>query len=145
VTSTVGSTPLVAPVAVATQQPVAAKNKTSLDKDAFLKLLVAQMRYQDPSKPLDSSQFMAQTAQFTQVEKLEQMASDSTVALSLQQGLAASSMVGKSVTWVDADGGTHTGKVTSASFGGPAGSEPTVAVGGVDVRLSSVSKVAATP
>ena len=34
-------------------------------QDAFLKLLVAQLKYQDPSKPADSTQFMAQTAQFT--------------------------------------------------------------------------------
>ena len=44
-----------------------------MGKDTFLKLLVAQMRYQDPSNPVDSSQMMAQTATFSQVEKLEQL------------------------------------------------------------------------
>ena len=33
-----------------------------MGKDTFLRLLVAQMRYQDPSNPVDSSQMMAQTA-----------------------------------------------------------------------------------
>jgi flagellar basal-body rod modification protein FlgD len=46
-----------------------ADNKS--DKDMFLKLLVAQMKYQDPTKPTDASAFLAQTAQFTLVEKLE--------------------------------------------------------------------------
>lgn len=86
------------------------KDKTQLDKDAFLKLLVAQLRYQDPSKPVDSSEFMAQTAQFTQVEKLEQLSSDSTATLSLQQGLAASSLVGKK-----SPGWMPTGPATTAS------------------------------
>ena len=39
-----------------------------MGKDVFMKLLVAQMRYQDPSNPVDSSQMMAQTATFSQVE-----------------------------------------------------------------------------
>jgi len=50
------------------------KSKDLGDKDTFLKLLVAQLKYQNPMEPVDSSQFMAQTAQFTMVEKLEAMA-----------------------------------------------------------------------
>src|SRR3954452_21500007 len=106
----------------------AADNKSTLDKDAFLKLLVAQLKYQDPSKPVDSSEFMAQTAQFTQVEKLEQLSSDSTATLSLQQGLPASSMVGKQISYVDADGVSHDGQVSSATFGGSMTAEPTLTV-----------------
>src|SRR4051794_9742178 len=118
-----------------------AEDKSTLDKDAFLKLLVAQLKYQDPSKPVDSSEFMAQTAQFTQVEKLEQMAKDSTASLSLQQGLAASSLVGKKVAWVDTNGASHSGVVTSATFGGSLTAEPTLSVGSTTVPLSQVSNV----
>src|SRR3954452_10027598 len=117
----------------------AADNKSTLDKDAFLKLLVAQLRYQDPSKPVDSSEFMAQTAQFTQVEKLDEMAANSTAALSLQQGLAASSMVGKAISWVDAEGPSHSGTATSATFGGSMTAEPTLLVGDEKVPLSQVT------
>ena len=84
---------------------------------------------------------MAQTAQFTQVEKLEQMAADSTAALSLQQGLAASSMVGKDISWVDTDGTSHDGKVTSATFGGSLTAEPSLKIGDTDVPLSQVTTV----
>ena len=49
---------------------VDAGSKSVGDQDTFLKLLVAQLKYQDPSNPADSTQFLAQTAQFTQVEKL---------------------------------------------------------------------------
>ena len=139
--STATSAAIVVPVSQASPTASVAADKTQLDKDAFLKLLVAQLRYQDPSKPVDSSEFMAQTAQFTQVEKLEQMAADSTAALSLQQGLAASSMVGKDISWVDTDGTTHDGKVTSATFGGSLTAEPSLKIGDTDVPLSQVTTV----
>lgn len=139
----VTSTPLVTPIADMLKKPAVVENKTKLDKDAFLKLLVAQMRYQDPSKPVDSAQFMAQTAQFTQVEKMESMASDSAASLALQQGLSASSMIGRSVSWLDADGGSHTGTVTSTTFGGAAAQEPTLTIGSEKVALSKVVAVAA--
>ena len=47
---------------------VNATNDTS-DKDMFLQLLVAQMKYQDPMNPTDSSEFLSQSAQFTALEK----------------------------------------------------------------------------
>ncbi len=47
--------------------------KAALDKDAFLKLLVAQMKNQDPDKPMDGTQMAAQLAQFSSVEQLMQI------------------------------------------------------------------------
>jgi flagellar basal-body rod modification protein FlgD len=141
-TTPVSGTPLVSPISsLLAASAAASKDKSQLDKDAFLKLLVAQLKYQDPSKPVDSSQFMAQTAQFTQVEKLDELAKDSTATLSLQQGLAASSMVGKSITWTATDGTTHSGTVSSATFGGSLNAEPTLSVGTKTVPLSQVSTV----
>ncbi len=145
VTGSTTPPPLVTPTADWAKKADVVENRTKLDKDAFLKLLVAQMRYQDPSKPVDSSEFMAQTAQFTQVEKMEAMAADSTASLKLQQGLSASSMIGKTVTWLDSEGSPRTGKVNSTTFGGAASSsEPTLAVGTERVALSKVVTVAAS-
>lgn len=49
------------------------KNNSTLDKDAFLKLLVTQMQYQDPLEPTSNTEYMAQLAQFSTVEQLENL------------------------------------------------------------------------
>ncbi len=67
----------------------AAKN-SGLDKDAFLQLLVAQMKYQDPLEPTSNTEYISQYATFSQVEQIQNMAA--TMELS-----RASSMVGKLV------------------------------------------------
>jgi flagellar basal-body rod modification protein FlgD len=114
------------------------KSKNIADQDTFMKLLVAQLKYQDPSKPADSTQFLAQTAQFTQVEKLGQIAT----MMQAQQLIGASSLVGRTVTYQDADGATLTGVVASAKLNGDSG--PTLKVGNTDVQLSKVTEVQQT-
>ena len=52
-----------------TSRSTAAGPPDSLDYDAFLKLLIAQMKNQDPTKPTDPSQFVAQLASFSSVEQ----------------------------------------------------------------------------
>jgi len=108
------------------------------DQDTFLKLLVAQLKYQDPSNPADSTQFLAQTAQFTQVEKLGEIAD----MLSAQQLIGASSLVGRTVTYQDGNGNTLTGVVTKTKLNGDSG--PTLVVGDTDVQLSKVTEVQQT-
>lgn len=48
--------------------------ETSLGQDAFMQLLVTQLRHQDPTNPMDNSQFIAQLATFSQLEKLTEIA-----------------------------------------------------------------------
>jgi len=114
------------------------KSKNDMDKDLFLKLLVAQLKYQDPTKPADTTQFLAQTAQFTQVEKLGQIAD----MMQAQQLIGASALVGRTVTYQDANGMTQTGVVTKTKLNGD--SEPTLVVGNTDVQLSKVTEVQQT-
>ncbi len=116
----------------------AGKSRSLADQDTFLKLLVAQLKYQDPTNPSDSTQFLAQTAQFTQVEKLGQIAE----MLSAQQLIGASALVGRTVTYQDANGVSQTGVVTKTKLNGD--SEPTLVVGNTDVQLSKVTEVQQT-
>jgi flagellar basal-body rod modification protein FlgD len=119
----------------------ATSSGSSLDEDAFLQLLVAQLKYQDPSQPVDSSQFMSQTAQFTQVQKMDEMTKATESVLALQQGLAASALVGKTVQYTLPDGTSGSGTALSASFGVASQAEPTIRVGSQDIPLSSVTTV----
>jgi flagellar basal-body rod modification protein FlgD len=114
---------------------------TALGKDTFLKLLVAQLRYQDPSNPADGTAFVAQTAQFTQVEKLDALVTGQQQLLGAQLMLGASALIGRTVGYTGADGKDAAGPVSSVSF---AGSNPTVRVGDKDVPLSSVKEVRST-
>ena len=116
----------------------AGSSKSIADQDTFMKLLVAQLKYQDPSNPADSTAFLAQTAQFTQVEKLGQIAD----MMQAQQLIGASALVGRTVTYQDEKGATHSGVVTKTKLNGD--SEPTLVVGNTDVQLSKVTEVQQT-
>jgi flagellar basal-body rod modification protein FlgD len=122
----------------ASSTPAPAK---TLDQNAFLQLLVAQMRYQDPSKPMDADAMMSEEATFTQVQQLTQLVTTEQNLLSSQHLQAASAMVGKTVAFTNSDGTTATGVVTSATL---TGSDPTLKVGNKDVPLSSVTEVRST-
>jgi flagellar basal-body rod modification protein FlgD len=111
------------------------QSKSLGDKDTFLKLLVAQLKYQDPSNPADSTQFLAQTAQFTQVEKLDAISD----LLTHQQLVNASTLVGKTATFQDATGASQTGVIKAAKLNGD--SEPILVIGNTDVLLSKVTEV----
>jgi flagellar basal-body rod modification protein FlgD len=72
-----------------------AEKVASLGKDDFLKLLVTQLRNQDPLNPLDQNQFLAQTAQFTSLEHLQNISRglEDLRAVSGTSGLAQSASV----------------------------------------------------
>jgi flagellar basal-body rod modification protein FlgD len=117
-------------------------DRTQLDPQAFLQLLVAQLQYQDPSNPVDTSSFMQQTATLNQVQTMNTMASSLNALVSAQQAQAATALIGKSVTYAGSDGIQHTGVVTSASL---LASGATVKVGTDDIPLSQVLGVSAAP
>lgn len=80
-------------VETASQNSLKNTSKTgndSMDKDAFLQLLVAQMKYQDPLEPTSNTEYISQYAQFSQVEQLQNVAT----GMDLQR---ASSLVGEEV------------------------------------------------
>src|SRR4051794_29076645 len=77
---------------------VAAGSNTTLDRQAFLKLLVAQLRYQDPSKPMDASQMVSQSAQLSVVDKLDEISKTLSGSTMTDQFILAGSMVGKIIS-----------------------------------------------
>jgi len=81
-----------------------------LNYDSFLKLLVAQMKNQDPTDPMDASEQMSQLASFSQVEQSIKTNSHLEDLLSQSQLSQAASLVGKTVESAD---GTVSGTVKS--------------------------------
>ena len=91
-------------------------------EDLFLQLLVAQVRYQDPLEPMDNSEYLAQTAQFTMVEQITKLAEQQTELLAFQRATLAAGMVGQTVTGIDETAGTEVSGVVDAveyNFGDP--------------------------
>lgn len=115
------------------------------NSQTFLQLLVAQLKYQDPLNPTDGTQFIAQTAQLTEVQSVTSLVAKVGQELAAQQAATATGMLGKQVTAHLADGTTVSGTATGVSLGGSG--EPVLDVGSAQVPLSAVTAVAepATP
>jgi flagellar basal-body rod modification protein FlgD len=92
----------------------ATKGQTSLGKDSFMRLMLAQLQGQNPLEPVDSTQQLAQQAQFTQVEELQKL--NATLNKN-SQGSDASLYSGKQIEYKDSSGQIKTGLVDSISFG----------------------------
>jgi flagellar basal-body rod modification protein FlgD len=131
---------------VATGLPVAANpatvtsDNTTLSSKAFLQLLVAQLKYQDPTKPMDTAAFMQETATLTQVQAAEQTAQVNLDMLSAQRAQTASSLVGQTVTYAALDGNLVTGYVSAATI---STAKPTLRIGTTDVELNQIQQVLA--
>ncbi|RTM00174.1 MAG: flagellar hook assembly protein FlgD [Hyphomicrobiales bacterium] len=92
-------------------------SKTAVDYQSFLKLLIAEMKNQDPTKPMDSTQYVAQLATFSQVEqsvqtntKLDQIMSSSALS-------QADAIIGRNITSVDGKTSGTVASVTLSSSG----------------------------
>jgi flagellar basal-body rod modification protein FlgD len=119
-----------------------ASRPDQLGKDAFMKLLVAQLRFQNPLSPSDPSQFMAQTAQFTMVEKLEELARNSTDLVRGDQIRTATALVGQQVSYTTDDGTDAAGVVGSVRFGA---NGPVLLIGDTEVAPGAVKEVLGAP
>jgi flagellar basal-body rod modification protein FlgD len=116
--------------------------KAQEDKQMFLELMVAQLRYQDPMNPADSGEFLAQSAQFTALEKMQEVADQTAALLAAQVSFGATGLVGRYVTYLDEKGDPHSGQVGSVSYDVTG---PTLNVDGETVSLGQVQTVSSTP
>ena len=114
----------------------------TVGKDTFLKLLVAQLKYQNPMEPVDSSQFMAQTAQFTMVEKLQAMAAQTDALVAGEASQRAAGLLGRQVGYLDDQGVEQTGVVTGTRFGTDG---PVLLLGKTEIALTDVREVTLAP
>lgn len=132
--------PIAARLAATTPSPTAAtpERPDALGQDTFLKLLVAQLKYQDPTSPMDGSEFLAQSAQFTMLEKITAIATQTAELIAAEATGNATAMLGRQVSWLDADGTEATGTVTGARLGTGG---PVLLVDSREIPLSAVRTV----
>src|SRR5262245_66299112 len=108
---------------MATIDPTSAAASAALNQPAafglqdFMKILLTQLQYQDPLKPMDNQQFMSQIAQFTTLEQSQQLNDKIDKLLSIQSATQSIGLIGKTVD-VNATSGAFSGVVTALSLSG---------------------------
>ena len=115
-----------------TNPPTETKSKTAVDYESFLKLLVAEMKNQDPTKPMESTDFVAQLATFSQVEQTVQSNSKLDQILQSTALSQAGSLIGREITSAD---GKTSGIITEVKI--KSGGVVAVLAGGKEVTVGN--------
>ena len=104
---------------MATVNPISSSatdlQSSTISQQDFFKLLVNQLSFQDPLKPIDSQAFIAQIAQFTSLEQTRQMNDRINTLLTIQSATQAIGLVGRTVE-VATQTGTVVGVATTLTF-----------------------------
>jgi len=122
----------------------------AVDKDAFMKMLVAQMQNQDPMSPQDNQAMVAQLAQFSSLEQMQQLNQNILGLAVLQQTNAvmsqltqSSALIGQNVTYIDpVTNESRTGIVTKVKL---LEGVATLEIDGQDVPLGNVTEILGQP
>lgn len=130
--------------------------KKILGKDDFLKLLITQLKYQDPMEPTDNKEFIAQMAQFSSLEQMSNMSSGFEKMAAMQEAGfrelsigQAVNMIGRTVSAVltseNENGEVSTTNVTGMVTGMKiVDGNPNVVVNGKDIPISYIEEVKMT-
>jgi flagellar basal-body rod modification protein FlgD len=121
--------------AASTTTSTATSATMSADYNTFLQLLIAEMRNQDPTNPMDTAQYMSQFAQLSTVEQSIQTNTKLDALLSSSALSQAEGLIGRTASFTTSDGQTVSETITSVSINN----------GGSIATLSDGSKVALGP
>jgi flagellar hook assembly protein FlgD len=114
----------------------------ALDGNAFLKLMIAQLQYQNPFQPMDTTAMMQQTSALTSVQTLQDMSALQKAMLGMQEAATANGFIGKQVTATDASGSTLTGVVGNVTY---TATGPLLNVGGTEVPIADITQASNAP
>lgn len=90
--------------------------KSSIGQQDLFQIMLTQLTYQDPLKPLDNQQFIAQLAQFSSLEQSKQTNDNMTSLLTMQTANQSIGLLGNVVQVQTDNGGAAVGQVTTVSF-----------------------------
>jgi flagellar basal-body rod modification protein FlgD len=97
--------------------PSITRQVKDLDKNAFLNLLIAELRNQDPMNPMEDKDFIAQLATFSSLEQLQHMNSSNTSVGKSAAATQATALIGRDIDFATTDGSTAlSGTVESVVF-----------------------------
>jgi flagellar basal-body rod modification protein FlgD len=114
------------------------KDRMNLGKEDFLKLLITELRYQDALNPVNDREMIAQLAQFSSLEQMQNLGSKVEELAKAQNAAQATSLISRTVTAVNSDGEEVVGKVASVEF---YGDYVYLTVDGQKVLFTNVSKI----
>jgi flagellar basal-body rod modification protein FlgD len=137
---------------ISSQDPLSLSGapQSALGKDAFMSLLVTQMKNQDPMEPTKNEEMLAQLAQFQSLEEMSEL-NENIVGLAvlqqsnavLEQLTSSSALIGKDVRYVDPETGVETwGKVDAVRIDDGFAQ---LQIGGQNVPLGNVLEIGAPP
>lgn len=113
--------------------------KNGLGKDSFLKLLVTQLRHQDPTRPMEDREFVAQMAQFSTLEQMTNLNNEVRSLLYSARATEAYGVLGKHIDSFDSAAGIRvSGRVNSIFY---RGDELMLKVGNEEVSMRNVHSV----
>ena len=92
-----------------------AVSSSTISQQDFLKVLLTNLQFQDPLKPLDNEQFLAQMAQFSSLEQTKQLNDQITQLLTVQSSMQSIGLIGKTVQ-ISSAGQSVIGAVTTVRF-----------------------------
>ncbi len=102
------------------QREGAQRDPSALGKDQFLQLLITQLRHQDPMSPVEDKEFIAQLAQFSSLEQMQNLNTNMSDMMLAQQKLTAlaqaTQMIGQNVELFTKEGESLFGKVSGVQF-----------------------------
>jgi flagellar basal-body rod modification protein FlgD len=96
--------------------PAAPAPSTGLDFQSLLRIILTQLTYQDPLKPMDNFQFVSQLAQFSQLQQSQSLNDQITNLLAAQAAMQGTSLLGRTVDFTNSAGRTLSGQVKAVSF-----------------------------
>jgi flagellar basal-body rod modification protein FlgD len=114
----------------------------SLALEDFLKVLLTQLTYQDPLKPMDNQEFMAQIAQFTSLEQTQQLNTHMQSLLNNQSSLQSVGLIGRTID-ISTDSGPLSGTVSALSLAGASPQLTLALTSGASIANVSLSQITA--
>jgi len=97
-------------------EEIVTQGNQNMGKDDFLKLMVAQLKYQNPMEPSKDLDFIAQTAQFSSLEQMTNLNTKVIELISSNKQLYANTMIGRQITWTDEDDSIKSGIVSKVEL-----------------------------